>query len=189
MVCPNNIMLFYLLFWSHKFWMCSPYSENVSACNLNRKGYYKLWNTKLINISKRWYLKDAKYLIEAVFSFPFIYFLTFCLIESVIVTWDMSCWAHLVMLLSLRWRVISWWSGLNASVGTSDSLLEASDRVCNCARIYYTVYSGRIIYYIISKGNYYKPYMCTQLTVNPNESPVLDIKDLIVVHWKGSELG
>ena len=31
--------------------------------------------------------------------------------------------------------------------------------------------------------------MYTQLTVNSNESPVLDIKDLIVVHRKGSELG
>ena len=51
------------------------------------------------------------------------------------VVWLINSRLHLVMLLSLRWRVISWWRGLSDPVGTSDNLLEARDRVCSPAAI------------------------------------------------------
>lgn len=50
---------------------------------------------------------------------------------------DESCFlnpsSHLVMLLSFRWRVISWWRGLRGRVGTELILFLAMESVCSCA--------------------------------------------------------
>ena len=52
---------------------------------------------------------------------------------------DESCFlnpsSHLVMLLSFRWRVISWWRGLRGRVGTELILFLAMESVCSCAEV------------------------------------------------------